>query len=361
MKFTFVVEIPKGSDRRIHKSIETGKFVDYGPTKEIIPINEGKMPVCYGFLKNTLNKDEGDEIDCLLISNKEYSTGQELEIEIIGMINREDGDHKVIATDNTTSIKTIDEIDSNLWKLIQEYFEYNHKIVSIENKNETLTYLNNTIRNKNIFYNFFQNIISLYRGRNLIWQIVFILLTFILVTTGFDYFYFESTRNATLDYISFGAASLGFFIPVILPVCMYLYAKIKNNQRIKNATYAIIQAGILGLAISTFYKVFTGRVGPMHTVLLNTDITHMFRFGILKGGAFAGWPSSHTSVAFAMSMTLVTLFPQNKVVKYSAIIYAIYIGLGVSTTIHWFSDFAAGVILGTIIGITVGKSFLKNI
>ena len=127
-----------------------------------------------------------------------------------------------------------------------------------------------------------------------------------------------------------------------------------------NATYAVIQAGILGLAVSSFYKVFTGRVGPMHSAI-NTDLTHMFRFGILRGGAFQGWPSSHTSVAFAMSVALITLLPENKVVKYSALIYAIYIGLGVSTTIHWFSDFAAGVILGTIIGVTVGKSFLKSI
>ena len=34
-----------------------------------------------------------------------------------------------------------------------------------------------------------------------------------------------------------------------------------------------------------------------------------------------------------------------------------YIGLGVSMTIHWFSDFAAGAILGTIIGLVVGRSF----
>ena len=79
------------------------------------------------------------------------------------------------------------------------------------------------------------------------------------------------------------------------------------------------------------------------------------------GGAFQGWPSSHTATAFAMSMALVALFPKNKFVKYSAIIYAVYIGLGVSTTIHWFSDFVAGAILGTVIGLVVGKSFLKKV
>ena len=29
-------------------------------------------------------------------------------------------------------------------------------------------------------------------------------------------------------------------------------------------------------------------------------------------------------------------------------------------TIHWFSDFVAGAILGTVIGVVVGKSFLRE-
>jgi len=140
---------------------------------------------------------------------------------------------------------------------------------------------------------------------------------------------------------------------------MFVYSKEKNNLRVKNATFAVVQAGLLGLGISTFYKVFTGRAGPYH-IISNVDISHVFRFGVLRGGAFAGWPSSHTTTAFAMSMALVTLFPENKLVKYSAIIYAIYIGIGVSATIHWFSDFVAGAILGIIIGVSVGKSFLQR-
>jgi membrane-associated phospholipid phosphatase len=44
-----------------------------------------------------------------------------------------------------------------------------------------------------------------------------------------------------------------------------------------------------------------------------------------------------------------------------AILYACYVGLGVSMTIHWFSDFAAGAIIGSVIGAVVGKGFLPNI
>jgi hypothetical protein len=43
-----------------------------------------------------------------------------------------------------------------------------------------------------------------------------------------------------------------------------------------------------------------------------------------------------------------------------AITYALYIGIGVSRTIHWFSDFAAGAIIGSAKGAVVGKSFWRS-
>jgi hypothetical protein len=41
----------------------------------------------------------------------------------------------------------------------------------------------------------------------------------------------------------------------------------------------------------------------------------------------------------------------------AALLYAFYIGLSVSMTAHWFSDFASGIIFGIIAGTTVGRSF----
>jgi membrane-associated phospholipid phosphatase len=87
------------------------------------------------------------------------------------------------------------------------------------------------------------------------------------------------------------------------------------------------------------------------------DTSHGFQFGFLKGGMFWGWPSSHTTVAFAMSVCLITLYPKNKKLILFALLYAFYIGLGVSVTIHWFSEFVAGAIIGSVIGMVVGRSF----
>ena len=58
-----------------------------------------------------------------------------------------------------------------------------------------------------------------------------------------------------------------------------------------------------------------------------------------------------------MAVTVCTLWPKRWWLGLMAILYAFYIGLGVSMTIHWYSDFVAGAIIGSVVGIVVGKSF----
>ena len=70
-----------------------------------------------------------------------------------------------------------------------------------------------------------------------------------------------------------------------------------------------------------------------------------------------GLASGHTTVAFSMATCLIMLYPRNKIIVVVALLYAFYIGLGVSVTIHWFSEFVAGAIIGSVIGMTVGRSF----
>lgn len=61
-----------------------------------------------------------------------------------------------------------------------------------------------------------------------------------------------------------------------------------------------------------------------------------------------------------MATTIFVLLPRQRIIGFAALAYAFYVGLGVSVTIHWFSDFIAGVIIGTVIGIVVGTSFLPK-
>jgi membrane-associated phospholipid phosphatase len=150
------------------------------------------------------------------------------------------------------------------------------------------------------------------------------------------------------------AAGIGFIVPIYLPLILFLAGGVMKKSSYWTAGFALVQAELIGLVISSAYKAFTGRAHPLHHGTV--DISRDFHFGWLRGGMFWGWPSSHTTIAFAMAVTLCRLFPKQRWLTAGAMGYAFYIGLGVSTTIHWFSDFAAGAMVGTVVGLVAGKS-----
>ena len=197
-----------------------------------------------------------------------------------------------------------------------------------------------------------RNVLRVFWGRNLKWHILAIAATFVIVASGLDWRYFESTRPLARYF--WYAAILGFFMPVIFPIISYIAGAALKNRRAMLAAYSTAEAAIMGLLISSFYKTFTGRPGPMHSHGSIIAASREFRFGILRGGVFWGWPSSHTTVAFAMAIAIWKLYP-SKAVRLIALFYAFYIGVGVSMTIHWFSDFIAGAIIGAVIGNIAGE------
>lgn len=144
MKLRAIIEIPKGSDRRIHMSFDGSGFVDLGPIKEKIPVNDGIMPVAYGYLKDFINKKEKDNVDVLVFSNKDFSTGDEVEITPFAIIKRSDEDHKILAHDNTVSIKNWNDILPKDRKLILDYFGHTNK-VRVGDLKEAESYLNHNI------------------------------------------------------------------------------------------------------------------------------------------------------------------------------------------------------------------------
>ena len=141
MKYKAVIEIPKGCDRRIHLSYDGTNFIDLGLIKEKIPINNGVMPIHYGYIENTVNEIEKDNVDVIIFSNKSYNSKDKTDIEIIGMLTREDGDHKVIAIDDSILIKDFSDIGQEERNLILEYFGYKSKIISIDKRDKTLEYI----------------------------------------------------------------------------------------------------------------------------------------------------------------------------------------------------------------------------
>jgi membrane-associated phospholipid phosphatase len=206
-----------------------------------------------------------------------------------------------------------------------------------------------------------RNIIGCFKGRLILWHLLAIVLTVILVTSNFDWHYFTWTRSPQIRSFAFPAVHIGGELPIVLPVILLVIGTSARDIRFIRMAAALAQASIIGSLISSTYKAFTGRAYPYLHGEMGPDISHVFRFGFWRGGAFWGWPSSHTTIAFSMALTIFMLTPKQRWVGCVAIAYALYVGLGVSVTIHWFSDFVAGAIIGSVIGMVVGGSFIETV
>ena len=200
-----------------------------------------------------------------------------------------------------------------------------------------------------------RNFIRCFRGRMILWHLFAILLTLILVASGFDWRFFALTRGSLIRSLMFPAVVAGGLLPLAMPIILLAVGSLTRSLNTCLTGWAIGQAELIGAFIAAAYKSLTGRAHPSRSV--GADLSHTFRFGFLRGGVFWGWPSSHTAIAFAMAATIFTLFPKQRWLGCVAFAYALYVGVGVSMTIHWFSDFVAGAIIGTVIGTVVGRSF----
>ena len=181
--------------------------------------------------------------------------------------------------------------------------------------------------------------------------------TYGIVKSGFDWRWYRNTQeHSWIPNAGFVAVGVGPLASVAVPLGLYLYGRSNEDTRLQITGLAIGQAAILGAVISSGLKAFTGRVPPNEHKNPN-DYSQDFRFGFLRGGVYQGWPSSHTTTAFAMAVTLMKLYPDNSVISVGGLTYASLIGLGVSTNIHWFSDAVAGAFIGHAIGAAVGTGY----
>lgn len=165
--------------------------------------------------------------------------------------------------------------------------------------------------------------------------------------------------NNGVAHSGFPAVILGGLVPLVAPLYLYYQGKSKKSEKLQLVSLALTQASIISLTITSGYKAVTGRNppdildDPHHRMNYSDD----FKFGFMNRGIFDGWPSGHTTTAFAMATTLIELYPENKKLKTWVLIYASLIGIGVSTNIHWFTDAFAGALIGYSIGKSVGAGF----
>lgn len=211
-----------------------------------------------------------------------------------------------------------------------------------------------------------RNVLTIFSGRKLFWHALAILLTLLIVESGFDWTWYLWTRGEIFLWLSRPAIILGGLIPILGIPSILLAGWITKNQSFRTSGWALGQAALLGWLVSSGYKAFTGRIPPPFTLRFHgepmnqsalVDTSHGFQLGFLHGGIFWGWPSGHTTVAFAMTTCLIAMCTRQGRWRHLLLLYPLYVGLAVSATIHWFSEFAAGVIIGSVIGTVVGNSY----
>ncbi len=188
-----------------------------------------------------------------------------------------------------------------------------------------------------------------------------IALTVFIVNTNLDAWWFQYWQGTNVyDFFSL-AGPLGFFVPILVWGILLAAGMMRRDHRMKMAAWMTAQAGIFGIVLSSLLKAFTGRLPPPQGAIVNVlEQSHGFQLGVLKGGIFWGWPSSHTTTAFALALSLAVYYREKKWVVVIAIAYAAYIGIGASFSFHWLSDVVMGVILGSLIGIAVGRGFVAK-
>jgi inorganic pyrophosphatase len=148
MTYTFTVEIPENSARRIHLNYAKTEFIDFGPISEKITANSGRMPTVYGFLSEYINHvEENSEheeyVDAFFLEKEiNKNTGDVMQVKVVGMFEREDGDHKVLVVSSDSSINTFDDISKELQTTLLDFHGFNKKIIKVYNKTEAEEFLN---------------------------------------------------------------------------------------------------------------------------------------------------------------------------------------------------------------------------
>lgn len=199
-----------------------------------------------------------------------------------------------------------------------------------------------------------------------------ILISLPIVYYGIDWAYFKFfAKYKYLQIFMFPAVSLGGLIPLLFPPMIYLHAKREDKPYLEPLAFSLTQAAVVGVFWASIYKAFSGRTGPELFEDFDGDYSQEFAFGFLRTGVFDGWPSAHTSIAWAMAVVFFLYRPEKnienkieleeipRILNYRkyGFIYAFYVGFGVSTNIHWLSDAVAGVLIGISVGLAVSGTF----
>ena len=173
--------------------------------------------------------------------------------------------------------------------------------------------------------------------------------TYFFVVSGFDWNYFLFMHTHGSSAVLVVTDIIGLLVPLFVPLALYVRGKQKKDSELMRVGRTLFASVVATFLIILAYKSCTGRVSPPdHGPLL--DISTHFQFGFMREQVIGGWPSSHAAIAFAMAACVSTLYSKSRTLYIAVFTYALIIGLGVSIGWHWFSEFFAGALIGSVVG-----------
>ena len=210
------------------------------------------------------------------------------------------------------------------------------------------------------FSNIGNNVLHSFDYTGILLQFAGIASTYALSSQNVDYHvstYFQN--HTTFSSFALPAVILDASLPLTTGAFLYFYGKHISDKKMIGASFAVLQAGLITLSYITILKGITGREHPdPNSPEDRKQISKSFRFGLVRGGVYRGWPSGHVGAAMSVASTLTNYYPDKTWLKIVAYGWVGYSMVSVSAfnkgTMHWFSDAIAAGFMTYSIGKTVG-------
>ncbi len=215
------------------------------------------------------------------------------------------------------------------------------------------------------FTDLFRNAAAVFSGNNAWIHLSAVAGTFLIIQSGLDYRVHNFfVRNTGFEKYSQTGVRIGSKLPALLSAGLLGWGLVYPSSRTIAAGSAVLQSFLLAAATTGVLKALTGRPGPDPVLYNDIGASATFRFGILRGGVFHGWPSGHMLSNTAAVTSLLYFFNRNTVLRIAGIAYLGFLFASVTShgkaTMHWFSETAAGSLMGYAIGSTVGTRFRRR-
>ena len=73
-------------------------------------------------------------------------------------------------------------------------------------------------------------VLRIFAGKNLYWHFLAIFLTYIAVVSNLDWNYYLTFGHSSVRNFLFGGVVIGGLLPILLPIILYFFGKLKNKK-----------------------------------------------------------------------------------------------------------------------------------